>query len=153
MRSCDFQPTKNGHIPHKNQELAWPGTIFQIQQNNGRNECIVFTSRGACFRLALLLTNNGKTMYGNFLLFLFMPVKRICWKGYFFTFRIFFKIIMKDKWFNILQTYKITSKIRHYFQKLVTCNEKTSFSELKPLVIRTRFHSLSNECNDLFRQA
>ena len=49
---------------------------------------------------------------------------------------------MKDKWFNILQTYKITSNIRHYFQKLVTCNEKPSFRELKPVVIRT-FHSIS----------
>ena len=74
--------------------------------------------------------------------FLFLPVKRICWKGCLFKFHIFFKIIMKDKWFNILQTYKITSKIRHYFQKLVTCNEKPSFRELKPVVIRT-FHSIS----------
>ena len=49
---------------------------------------------------------------------------------------------MKDKWFNILQTYKITSKIRHYFQKLVTYNEKPSFRELKPVVIRT-FNSIS----------
>ena len=49
---------------------------------------------------------------------------------------------MKDKWFNILQPYKITSKSRHYFQKHGTCNEKPSFRELKPVVIRT-FHSIS----------
>ena len=118
----------------------------------GETNVLCSLAVGLAFGWPCYSQNNGKATYGNFLFFLFLPVKRICWKGYFFTFRIFFKIIMIDKWLNILQTYKITSKIRHYFQKLVTCNEKPSFRELKPVVIRT-FHSLSNECNDLFHQA
>ena len=144
MRSCDFhwssRPQKMAlsHI----RTMRWPGTIFQIQQNNGRNECIVFTCRGARFRLALLLTKQWKSHVWKLFIFFIFACKKNMLERIFFTFRIFFKIIMKDKWFNILQTYKITSKIRHYFQKLVTCNEKPSFRELKPVVIRT-FHSIS----------
>ena len=110
----------------------------------GETNVLCSLAMGLAFGSPCYSQNNGShvSIYGNFLFFLFLPVKRICWKGYLFTFRIFFKIIMKDKWFNILQTYKITSKIRHYFQKLVTCNEKLSFRELKPVVIRT-FHSIS----------
>ena len=121
----------------------------------GETNVLCSLAVGLAFGSPCYSQNNGKATYGNFLFFLFLPVKRICWKGYFFTFHIFFKIIMKDKWFNILQTYKITSKIRHYFKSLlhVTRKLRSENSNQSSFVHFTRFHSLSNECNDLFHQA
>ena len=135
--------------------MRWPGTIFQIQQNNGRNECIVFTCHGARFRLALLLTKQWKSHVWKLFIFFIFACKKNMLERIFFTFHIFFKIIMKDKWFNILHTYKITSKIRHYFQSLlhVTRNLRSENSNQSSFVHFTRFHSLINECNNLFRQA
>ena len=56
--------------------------------------------------------------------FLIFACKKNMLGRIFFMFHLFFKIIMKDILFNILQTYKITSKSRHYFQNLDTCNLK-----------------------------